>query len=126
MLTSLHQGSPAIEGRVDVFTEQSDTAATCAAALFTPLDQYDKASYIRQRLTCGPAENPLPEIIWQFRANTDEGDLYDFTINSPLSQNSISSTTVKITYDGTEQLVFENPSYKVMIAPPEEQQQSPE
>ena len=125
LLTSLHQGSPAIEGTVNVFTDESNTMATCATALFTPLDQYDKASYIRQRLVCGPEEKGPLEIIWQFMANTDQGDLYDFTINSPAGQNAISSTTIKITYNGTEQLVFENPSYKVIITPPEEEEESP-
>lgn len=123
LLTVLHHGSPAIEGWVNVFTEQGDTKANCAAVLFTPDDQYGKASYIRQRLTCELAEKAPLEITWQFRANTDQGDLYNFTINSAVGQNSIRSTTVIVTYDGTEQVVFESLSYKITIAPPEPEHQ---
>ena len=43
LLATLHQGSPAIEGLVKVFTEQSDTEANFAAVLFIPDDRYDKA-----------------------------------------------------------------------------------
>ena len=119
LLTAFHHGSPAIKGMVNVFTEQSKTEANFAAVLFTPDDQYNKASYIRQSLTCELAEKTPLEITWQFKANTDKGDLYDFTINSATGQNSMRSTTVIITYDGTEQVVFENLSYKITIAPPE-------
>ena len=119
LLTMPHQGSPAIEGTVSVFTEQNETEADFAAALFTSDDQYDKASYIRRSLTCGEAEKAPLEIIWQFKTNTDKGDLYDFTINTALGENSMRSTTLTVTYDGTEQVVFESLSYKITIAPPD-------
>ena len=123
LIATADQGRPAIEGMVNIFTSQSDTEANCIAVLFTPDDPYDTASYIRQNFTCGPADETPLEISWQFKTNTDEGDLYDFTIIMPLDHNATSSTTVTIVYDGTEQIILENGTYKITITPPEPEPQ---
>lgn len=119
LITTVDRGQPTIAGWVNVFTEQSDTEANYTAVLFTPDDPYDTASYIRQHLTCGSADTTPLEIAWQFKTSTDEGDLYDFTIIMPINHNATSSTTVMITYDGTEQIIFESNTYKITITPPE-------
>ena len=119
LIATVDRGQPAIEGMVNIFTQQSDTEANCIAVLFTPDAPYDTTSYIRHNFTCGPAEGTPLEISWQFKTNTDKGDLYDFTIIMPLDHNATSSTTVTITYDGTEQIIFEDKTYKITLTPPE-------
>ena len=113
---AIEQG-PDIEGWVCILNDKTNPADNCTEALFTP-EQYEVNDLaITTSLACGPKGQEPVKLSWQFAGRNERADIYNFTITLPVGQKTESTSSKKIVYDGTEQIVFEDKLIKIYIKP---------
>ena len=114
--TATEQG-PDIEGWVCILSDKTNPADNCIEALFTP-EQYEANDLaITTSLTCGSKGQEPVKLSWQFAGRNEQADIYNFTITLPVGQKAESTSSKRIAYDGTEQIVFEDKLIKIYIKP---------
>lgn len=110
---------PSVEGQVYILNDKTKPATDCVAALFTP-DQFDANDLaISMNMTCGREGQKPIEAGWQFTGKKEKADIYNFTITIPTGQNTLSTTSKIIVYDGKEQVIYEDAQRKIYVRPEE-------
>lgn len=108
---------PSIEGLVCILNDKINPADNCVEALFLP-GQFDaNDAPISTSLSCGQKGQEPVKVIWQFAGKDDDEDMYNFTISLPIGSNAQSTSTKTISYDGAEQIIFEDQQRKIFIRP---------
>jgi hypothetical protein len=132
---------PEIKGRIYIISPSRASGSNddktgpddnCVGILFTP-DQPDFGELSRTELvnvttslTCGQKDETPVKVSWQFAGRStrrlstgedDEADVYNFTINVPVGENSTSTIKKTIYYDGAEQIIYKDSQRKIYIKP---------
>ncbi len=106
---------PQINGWVKIISDKTDSDNNCVGILFTP-DQTEFAN-VTTDMSCGKKGQTPVKVSWEFAGREDDADVYNFTITVPVGENSSGTSKKTISYDGTEQVIFEDSQQKIYITP---------
>ncbi len=113
---------PSIEGFVSIINSKGDDN-DCSSELFDAeaLTMTEGSSLIEGGLDCDTNGNIPIQITWSFAGVKDNADVYNFKIVFPvIDEVPLLTINKSISYDGSEQVIYEDDAVKIVIKPEEE------
>ncbi|MCD4830708.1 MAG: DUF4190 domain-containing protein [Anaerohalosphaeraceae bacterium] len=108
-------GIPSIEGVVSI-ADSRGTGSNCSKVLFDAEVLAENSLPVVSNLACGPGDKIPTDVTWSFIGVKGSTDVYDFTITPGNVIAGVGAVIKKtISYDGSEQVVYENDTVKVII-----------
>lgn len=109
---AVKQAGPTVKGVVCIMEDKALPDSNCRTDLIGTLKTPEDVSKVTTSAGCGDVKAS-----WKFVRAGQDGDVYDFTYTVPVNENATATGTIKVVYDGTEQVVYEGQKVKIFIAP---------